>query len=195
MLCRAKSLQKLQFDSITLGRHCVFWGFFCTSGLLLYINLNVIFFVNYLIEIIRSICWGSMRSIQFLTLLLLHSGSQGCSVLSQLPLGVKVEGGQQPGEVGSLPHKRQTGTRSHLARCLGLWTVGGSASARWRTCKLHAERVHGHRTGPATVNNEGALRALPLVNTLTVPFHAFSSIHLPLRPKQTEMPIKLNRQV
>lgn len=73
--------------------------------------------------------------------------------------------------------------------------MGGSGSARWRTCKLHAERVHGHRIGPATVNNEGDLRALPLVNTLTVPFHAFSSIHLPLRPKQTEMPIKLNRQV
>lgn len=39
---------------------------------------------------VHSICWGSMRSIKFLTPLLLHSGSQGCSVLSQLPVGVKV---------------------------------------------------------------------------------------------------------
>lgn len=36
-----------------------FGGFFCTSGLLLYINLNVIFFVNVLIEIIRR--WKSTQ--------------------------------------------------------------------------------------------------------------------------------------
>lgn len=138
---------------------------------------------------VHSICWGSTRSIQFLTPILLHSESNGYSVQSQLPLGVKVR---------STPwrsrHFTAQKTNTHT---LALSPMFMSLDFGWKSgsCKLHAEKVHGHRIQTATVNSQGDLRALPLVIRLTMPFHAFSSIHLLLRPKQTEMPIKLHRQV
>lgn len=135
-----------------------------------------------------------MRSIQFLTPLLLHSGSQGCSVLSQLPLGVKVK---------STPWRSRQFTAQKTNRHkFALSPMFMSLDCGWEwECQVEdvqTTRRKGSWSQNRTCNRQQSKRSQGSTSreqTHYALFMLFSSIHLPLRPKQTEMPIKLNRQV